>query len=101
MILCLDIGNSHLYGGVFDNNKNQNSNSHNHHNNSNSNSNSSSGNSNSSSGNSNHQLRLQFRYDSKQIGSSDQLGLFFCNLLHENNINPSKIHQIGIASVVP
>ncbi|MCE2706331.1 MAG: type III pantothenate kinase [Proteobacteria bacterium] len=67
MLLCLDIGNSQLCGGVFDKNS----------------------------------LLLQFRYDSKQIGSSDQLGVFMRSVLRENNLEPTKITSIGIASVVP
>lgn len=67
MLLCLDLGNTQLYGGVFDDD----------------------------------QLLLQFRYDSTLIGSSDQLGIFMRNVLRENNIEHTKIDQIGIASVVP
>ncbi len=67
MLLCLDIGNSHLCGGIF------------------------------------HQeiLLLQFRYDTKKIGTSDELGVFIRNVLRENNIDYTKINKIGIASVVP
>jgi type III pantothenate kinase len=71
MLLCLDIGNSHLHGGVFDD------------------------------GNNNNKLLLQFRHDAKQIGSSDQLGIFIRNVLRENNIDYTEITKIGIASVVP
>lgn len=67
MLLCIDIGNSHLYAGVFSENK----------------------------------LLLQFRYDSKQIGSSDQLGIFIRSVLRENNIDFKTIDKVGIASVVP
>jgi type III pantothenate kinase len=67
MLLCIDVGNSQLCGGVFDNT----------------------------------QLLFQFRYDSKQIGSSDQFGIFLRNVLTENKISYSKIKRIGIASVVP
>lgn len=67
MLLCLDIGNSQLCGGVFDNN----------------------------------QLLLQFRYDSKQINSSDQFGIFLRSVLRENNLDFEKINRVGIASVVP
>ena len=67
MILCLDVGNSQLFGGVFaaDN------------------------------------LQLRFRYDTRQIGSSDQIGIFLKNVLRENNLNNDKITQISICSVVP
>jgi type III pantothenate kinase len=67
MLLCLDIGNSHICGGIFAENE----------------------------------LLLQFRYDSKQIGTSDELGIFLRNVLHENDINWKNILKIGIASVVP
>lgn len=67
MLLCLDIGNSHICGGIFvDNN-----------------------------------LLLQFRYDSKQIGTSDELGVFIRSVLRENNIDYKQIQKVGIASVVP
>ncbi len=67
MLLCLDIGNSHLVGGVFDNDE----------------------------------LLLQFRYDTKQIGTSDEIGIFIRSVLRENNIDYNKIEKVGIASVVP
>lgn len=67
MLLCLDIGNSQLCGGVF----------------------------------AKDQLLLQFRHDTKYIGSSDQFGIFLRNVLRENNLDPSQVIQIGIASVVP
>lgn len=67
MFLCLDIGNSHLCGGVFVNNE----------------------------------LLLQFRYDSKHIGTSDELGVFIRSVLRENDIDYKQIIKIGIASVVP
>jgi type III pantothenate kinase len=47
------------------------------------------------------ELLLQFRYDSKQIGTSDELGVFIRNVLRENNIDYHNITQIGAASVVP
>ena len=67
MLLCLDIGNSHLVGGVFENNE----------------------------------LLLQFRYDTKQIGTSDEIGIFIRSVLRENNIDYKKIIKVGVASVVP
>lgn len=67
MLLCLDIGNSQLCGGIFDNNE----------------------------------LLFQFRYDSKQISSSDQFGIFLRSVFRENNIDFTKLHRVGIASVVP
>lgn len=67
MILCLDVGNTQVYGGIFANNK----------------------------------ILLRFRYDSKSAYSSDQHGIFLKSILRENNIDPSKICQISICSVVP
>lgn len=67
MLLCLDIGNTQIFGGVFDEAV----------------------------------LKLQFRYDSKQASTSDQLGLFLRLVLRENNIAPSLIKKIAICSVVP
>jgi len=67
MLLCLDVGNSQLCGGLFTDNK----------------------------------LLFQFRYDSKQIGSSDQFGIFLRHVLNENDIDYTQIKRIGIASVVP
>ncbi|MDQ5922032.1 MAG: type pantothenate kinase [Pseudomonadota bacterium] len=67
MLLCLDIGNTHLCGGIFLENS----------------------------------LLLQFRHDSKYIGTSDELGVFIRNVLRENDIDYRKIQQVGIASVVP
>lgn len=67
MMLCLDVGNSHIYGGVFDND----------------------------------QLVLQFRYASTAVSTSDQLGVFFRQVLAENNIKPTDITEISVGSVVP
>lgn len=67
MILCLDVGNSHIFGGVFDGD----------------------------------QIQMRFRYDTKQPHTSDQIGVFFRNVLRENNIEAQQIKQIAIASVVP
>ncbi|MBP9741960.1 MAG: type III pantothenate kinase [Burkholderiales bacterium] len=67
MLLCLDIGNSHICGGIFVGKE----------------------------------LLLQFRYDSKQVGTSDELGVFIRSVLRENDIDYRKIEKVGIASVVP
>lgn len=67
MILCFDIGNSHIFGGVFVDNE----------------------------------LKLRFRYNSNQIGTSDQLGLFFLDVLRANGIDPEQLQHIAICSVVP
>jgi len=67
MILCLDVGNSHIFGGVFDQEK----------------------------------LRLQFRYPSTQVTTSDQMGVFLKSVFRENNLSLSKVKHIAICSVVP
>ncbi len=67
MILCLDVGNTHIFGGVYHGK----------------------------------QIVLRFRYDTKQPHTSDQIGIFFRNVLRENNIEFKNIKKIAIASVVP
>ena len=67
MILCIDVGNSLIHFGVFNNDE----------------------------------LVLQFRYNSKEGSSSDQLGIFILNILSVNKINSIDIKHIVIASVVP
>lgn len=67
MILCLDVGNSHIFGGVFRENK----------------------------------LLLQFRHDANQQSTSDQLGVFLRVVLREHRLDPDKVKQIAISSVVP
>ena len=67
MILCLDLGNSHIFGGVFEK----------------------------------EEIKLRFRHDSRPSMTSDQIGTFLKIVLKENNIDPTLITQIAIASVVP
>ncbi len=67
MLLCLDIGNTQIYGGVFDSEK----------------------------------LVLQFRKSSRLTSSSDEIGIFFREVLRENKINPGSITNIAMCSVVP
>ncbi|MCD6055669.1 MAG: hypothetical protein K0R12_631 [Gammaproteobacteria bacterium] len=67
MILCLDLGNSHLFGGVFDNKE----------------------------------LIFRFRYPTSATNTSDQLGLFFKQVLRENHIDTNAIKAIVLCSVVP
>ena len=67
MILTLDVGNSQIFGGVFDGDR----------------------------------LVLQFRKAHKQILSSDEAGIYFKNVLRENNVDPKSIHRIALCSVVP
>ena len=47
------------------------------------------------------QLILQFRQITHQNSSSDEIGIFLRSVLRENEINPAKISEIGICSVVP
>ena len=67
MILCLDLGNTHLFGGVFKEDK----------------------------------LVLRFRYPATATHTSDQLGLFFKQVLSENQLDPKAIKTIVLCSVVP
>lgn len=47
-------------------------------------------------------LILQFRYTTASAScSSDQIGIFLRQALHENQLDPQKIQGIAIASVVP
>jgi type III pantothenate kinase len=47
------------------------------------------------------QLKMQFRKNTKNSNSSDELGLFLIAVLRENGIDPKSISQIAICSVVP
>ncbi len=66
MYLCLDVGNTQIHGGVFDDGK----------------------------------FIIDFRLNTKQAWSSDQLGMVIRNVLRENNLEFDKIDNIGISSVV-
>jgi type III pantothenate kinase len=67
MILSLDVGNTTIHGGVFED----------------------------------EQLKMQFRRTSEFHASSDELGIFLRSVLRENGVDPTKITQIAICSVVP
>jgi type III pantothenate kinase len=67
MILALDVGNTQIYGGLFDKDK----------------------------------MVLSFRRNSKSGASSDETGVFLRTVIRENGLDPSKITQITICSVVP
>ena len=71
MILSLDVGNTQIYGGVFENVNNT------------------------------EKILLTFRRNSKQGSSSDEVGIFLRMVLRENGIDPTKIKQIVLCSVVP
>jgi len=73
MILCLDIGNSQIFGGVFDSVEHT----------------------------ATSQLLLRFRHQTDLTITSDQFGVFLRNVLHENNLDSRKITHIAISSVVP
>lgn len=71
MILSLDVGNTQIYGGVFDE-----KNPHN-------------------------KMLLAFRRTSKSGASSDEIGIFLRTVLRENNIDPNSVKKIVLCSVVP
>lgn len=73
MILTLDVGNSQIYGGVFE----------------------------KVPGSDEPKLRVQFRRTSKLGSSSDEIGLFLKGVLRENRVDPDGIQQIAFCSVVP
>lgn len=67
MILCLDVGNTHIFGGVYENDK----------------------------------YIQTFRIDTHSGITSDQFGIFLKSVLRENNIDPNKVQNFAIGSVVP
>lgn len=67
MILCLDVGNTQIYGGVYENGK----------------------------------RTISFRKTSTAKSSSDEYGIFLRSAIRENGVDPKKITQIAICSVVP
>lgn len=71
MILSLDVGNTQVYGGVFE------------------------------SIGETEKILLTFRRNSKQGSSSDEVGIFLRMVLKENGIDPKLIKQIVLCSVVP
>ena len=71
MILSLDVGNTQIYGGLFDGPVGQ------------------------------EKMLLTFRRNSKQGASSDEIGIFLRTVLRENNFDPKKVKQIVLCSVVP
>ena len=71
MLLCLDVGNTHIHGGVFE------------------------------STNPAAPARLQFRRATHPIGSSDEFGLFLRSVLRENGCDPAAVRGAAICSVVP
>jgi type III pantothenate kinase len=71
MILSLDVGNTQIYGGLFEGSPG------------------------------NEKMLISFRRNSKQGSSSDEIGVFLKMVLRENGFDPSKVKQIVLCSVVP
>jgi type III pantothenate kinase len=71
MILSLDVGNTQIYGGVFDGPLGQ------------------------------EKMLISFRRNSKNGSSSDEVGVFLRMVIRENGIDPTKIKHIVFCSVVP
>jgi len=67
MKLCLDVGNSQIFGGLFQGDK----------------------------------LLFRFRRMTERIASSDELGLFFRDVIRENGHNPKDVESAAYCSVVP
>jgi len=86
MILVLDIGNSQIFGGVIDSKqilvdaKSA---------------------ANTKNGSPDPRLLLQFRKSSRMGASSDEIGIFLRDVLHENGIDYTSIERIAMCSVVP
>ena len=76
MILSLDVGNTQIYGGVFEETQ-------------------------TGYRPENEKMLLSFRKNSKQGSSSDEVGIFLRMVLKENGIDPKKITKIVLCSVVP
>ena len=71
MILALDVGNSQIFGGVFEGALGK------------------------------EVLKLRFRKTSKTGASSDEIGIFLRSVLTENGMDPAKVQKIVLCSVVP
>lgn len=71
MLLCLDVGNTQLFGGLFVGNQNDT------------------------------ELKFRFRFHTRAHVSSDELGIFLCSVLRENHIDPLHVNDVAICSVVP
>lgn len=67
MKLCVDVGNSQIYGGLFEGDE----------------------------------LRSWFRKITQRGASSDELGVFFRQVVRENGHDPEQVEAIGFCSVVP
>jgi len=67
MNLCLDVGNSQIFGGLFQGER----------------------------------LLFRFRRITERIASSDELGIFFRNVIRENGHDPKDVKSAAYCSVVP
>ena len=71
MLLCLDVGNTHICGGLFEDYTQKDA-----------------------------KLSLQFR-TTTTVRTADEFGVFLKQVIRENNYDPSPIKHIAICSVVP
>lgn len=71
MLLCLDLGNTHILGGVFKKLAKKD------------------------------KLLFRFRYATSLLGSADQFGIFLVTMLKVHGLNPAKIDSVALSSVVP
>ncbi len=71
MILSLDVGNTQIYGGLFDGPLGS------------------------------EKMLVSFRRNSKQGSSSDEIGVFLRMVIRENGFDPAQVKQIVLCSVVP
>jgi type III pantothenate kinase len=67
MNLCIDVGNSQIYGGLFEGER----------------------------------LVSRFRRITQRGASSDELGLFFRQVIRENGNDPAAVEEVAFCSVVP
>lgn len=67
MQLCIDIGNSHIFCGLFEEDR----------------------------------LLLSCRYPSQEGQTSDKFGIFLKNVIREHQVDPAKVTDIAMCSVVP
>lgn len=67
MVLCIDAGNTQLFGGIYSGDK----------------------------------IIFRFRKRTGEGASSDEIGIFLRNVLIANDLDPKKVRQIAICSVVP
>ena len=67
MNLCIDVGNSQIYGGLFEGER----------------------------------LVSRFRMITQRGASSDELGLFFRQVIRENGNDPAAVEEVAFCSVVP